>query len=84
MGEDLREEIAFFEANKPRLLADHREKFVLIKGSELAGTFDTAERAYVAGLERFGNVPFLIKQVLEDEPAVHLPALSLGLLRAHP
>ena len=32
----------------------------------------------------FGNNPFLIKQVLETEPSVRFPALSLGLLRAHP
>lgn len=77
----LEEELAYFEENKPRLLAEHAGKYVLIRGRELAGTFDTEENAYVEGLRRFGNTPFLIKQVLLDEPAAHLPALSLGLLR---
>lgn len=50
----------------------------------LLGTFDTAEAAYVEGVHRFGNTPFLIKEILPEEPVAHLPALSLGLLRAHP
>lgn len=81
---ELREELAFFEANRASWLAEHKGKFALIKGSTLVGVFDTAENAYVEGVQRFGNVPFLIKQILEEEPVVHLPALTLGLLRAHP
>jgi len=47
-------------------------------------TFDTAENAYVAGVQKFGNVSFLIKQVLETDPVAHLPVLTLGLLGVHP
>lgn len=80
---ELKEEQAFFNANRAKWLAEHKGKFALIKGSTLIGTFDTPENAYVAGVQKFGNVPFLIKQILEEEPVVHLPALTLGLLRAH-
>ena len=80
----LQEELEFFGANRDKLLVEHQGKFALIKGSELIGTFDTEENAYEAGVARFGNNPFLIKQVLETEPSVRFPALSLGLLRAHP
>lgn len=80
----LDQEQAYFEANRTRLLQEHEGKFALIKGEVLVGTFDTAETAYVEGLRRFGNTAFLIKQVLPDEPVAHLPALSLGLIRAHP
>lgn len=80
---ELKEEQAFFEANKAHWLAEHKGKFALIKGSTLVGAFDTQENAYVAGVQKFGNVPFLIKQILEEEPVTHLPALTLGLLRAH-
>ena len=81
---ELEQELAYFEANRARLLADHAGKFVLIKGTERVGTFDTAENAYTAGLQHFGNTPFLIKQVLPQDPVAHVPALSLGLIRAHP
>lgn len=80
----LEKEAAFFEAHRARLLEEHRGKFALIKGDTFVGAFDTAETAYVEGVHRFGNSPFLIKQILPDEPVAHLPALSLGLLRAHP
>ena len=80
---DLEQELAYFEANRTRWLSEYADKFVLIKGTELVGTFDTAENAYTAGLERFGNTVFLIKQVLSEEPVAYVPALSLGLIRAH-
>lgn len=80
---ELQQELDFFNVHRERWLQDHKGKFALIKGTELIGTFDTAENAYVAGVERFGNVPFLIKQVLERELEGHIPALTLGLLRAH-
>ncbi len=79
----LEQEVAYFEANRTRWLTEHAGKFVLIKGSELVGAFDTPENAYTAGLEHFGNTEFLIKQVLPSDPVIHVPALSLGLIRAH-
>lgn len=81
---ELEREQAYFEENRAKLLAEHMGKFALIKESEFVGTYDTEEAAYVEGLQRFGNSPFLVKQILPDDPVVHLPALSLGLLRAHP
>ena len=80
----LEDERAYFDANRERFLRDYREKFVLIRGSQFIGAFDSAENAYVAALNQFGNSPVLIKQVLPEDPVAHLPALSLGLLRARP
>jgi hypothetical protein len=79
---ELQTEQAFFEKNRSQLLKEHRGKYALIKGEVLVGTFDTAENAYIAGVQRFGNVPFLIKQVVEEEREIYLPAMTLGLLRA--
>ena len=81
--EELKEELEFFEAHRAEWLAQHKGRFALVKGQQLIGTFDTAENAYVDGVPRFGNTPFLIKQILEREPIVHAPALTLGLLGAH-
>jgi hypothetical protein len=80
---ELQQELDFFNTYREKWVQEHKGKFALIKGTELIGAFDTAENAYVAGVERFGNVPFLIKQVLEKEPEGHIPALTSGLLRAH-
>jgi len=81
--EALREELAFCDAMKPEWLLAHEGKFVLIKGKELLGFFDTLEQAYSEGLKRLGNTPFLIKQVLKEEPVQTIPALQYGLIRAH-
>lgn len=79
---ELQAEQAYFEQIRSRLLAEHEGKFALIKGSELVGTYDTAENAYVAGVGKFGNVPFLVKQIDREDKPVHLPAMTLGLLGA--
>ncbi len=76
MGHVLAEEIATYERLKPRLLETDREKFALIKGGDLIGTFLSFEDAYAVGLRRFWPEPFLVRQVLEHEPVASFPALS--------
>ena len=82
--EALRDELSFFESMKAQWLTAHEGKFVLIKGQELMGVFESQEQAYSVGLERLGNIPFLIKQVVKEEPVQTIPALHFGLIRAHP
>lgn len=66
----LDKELSTFEANKGALLASAMGKFVLIKGEDIFGTFDTRADAVGRGYEEFGNEPFLVKEVLEmDVPA---------------
>ena len=73
-----------FTVHKNELLDTYEGLYVLVKKDEFAGAFTTEKEAYEAGLERFGNRPFLIKRVLrqEDETA-HYPALVLGVLHAY-
>ena len=80
----LQEERAFFDANRDKLLREHAGKFALIKGAELIGTFDTDETAYTEGVDKFGNSPFLVRKIEETDPTAQFPALTFGLLRAHP
>lgn len=76
----LAEEMKYFEANKQEWLNSYRGQFVLVKGSELIGTFTTQEEAYKKGVEKFNNEPFLIKQVIEQETTASVPALTIGLI----
>ena len=78
------QELAFFERNRSTLLERHAGKFVLVKGEELIGAYDSAENAYAAGVDKFGDVPMLIKRVQASDPEAALPALHLGLIGAHP
>ena len=80
----LEEERAFFDAHREQLLKEHPGKFALIKGHELIGAFDSDENAYTEGVERFGNSPFLVRRIEEQDPTAQFPALTFGLLRAHP
>lgn len=78
----LKTELEVFQTILPNLLKTNVGQFALIKDRQLAGTFTTFQEAYSAGLAKYGNVPFLIKQVLEAEPIQHAPALTYGLIRA--
>ncbi len=79
----LEKELAYYTRHRDDLLQHYENLFVLIRGEELIGVFSTEAEAYQAGVERFGNEPFLIKQVTRDEETEHIPALTLGLLHAH-
>lgn len=80
--EILVEERRFFQENRASLLQRYSGKFVLIKGHELLGVFDSPDFAYAEGLKRLGNVPMLVVQVLPEDPVARFPALQLGLVRA--
>lgn len=58
-------------------------KFVVVRGEEVVGFFDSLDEALRAGATRFGLAPFLVRRVGEGEQTVTVPALTLGLLRAN-
>jgi hypothetical protein len=68
-------ELAVFEKHKKEFLEKFPGLFVLIKNNEIIGPLPSAEAAYAEGLQKFGLSPFLVKQVLEDEPVGFAPAL---------
>jgi hypothetical protein len=69
----LAEEIATYCNSLPTLLREQPGQFVLIKGTEIVGTFPDRSAALRAGYRRFGIVPFLVRQIAEPEPVVYLP-----------
>jgi len=64
-------ELEIFDAHRTELLAAAAGKFALVHGSEIAGTFEAERDAIAAGYRRYGNVPFLVKQVLAEESPEH-------------
>jgi len=73
----LQTELEYFQKNKQEYLKLYKDQFVLIKGENFAGSFTTEAEAYKAGLEKFGNAPLLIKQVLDDDGTVSYPAFFM-------
>lgn len=76
----LQTELEYFRKHKQEYLKLYKNQFVLIKGEAFAGAFTTEAEAYKAGLQKFGNVPFFIKQVLDDEEPGSYPTLTVGIL----
>ena len=71
MSTRLLKEYHVFCFHLEKFLKEHPEEFVLIKGNTIVDFYPTCKEALENGLERFGNVPFLIKHVREEEE-VHL------------
>jgi len=65
--EVLEAEIETYYKHQKELLATDKGRYVLIHGTEVAGRFESKADAIAAGYEKFGNEPFLVKQVLEVE-----------------
>ncbi len=60
-------ELKTYDARRDELLASAEGKFALIRREEVAEIYDSQEDAIREGYRRFGNVPFLVKQVLRVE-----------------
>jgi hypothetical protein len=60
-------ELATFEATKDRLLTEAGGHYVLIRGDEIVGTYESYNDAVDEGYRHFGNVPFLVKQIVPVE-----------------
>jgi hypothetical protein len=59
----------FYRREVGRLLAEgHEGKWVLIKGEEIVGIWDTREQAEAVALERYLMEPVLLQQILTREP----------------
>jgi len=72
----LQTELETYASRKSDLLAEARGKYVLIHGGEVVGTYDTEGDAISQGYRQFGNVPFLVKEVVEvEQPATFVSNL---------
>jgi hypothetical protein len=68
----LETEIQAYEARRAELEAIHHGKFVVFKGEEFIGAYDTLETAAEEAVRRFGRGPYLIQQI--GAPPITLPA----------
>ena len=59
----LSDEIAAYERMRNDLEADHFGRWALVHQEELIGTYDSFESAADEAVERFGEGPYLIRQV---------------------
>lgn len=76
----LEKERTFFQQHREEWLSKFPGKFVLVKGEELIGAFNTPDDALIEGARRFGLDSFLVRRVEQAEEDVYIPALTLGIL----
>ena len=79
MAEILKEELQTYNQQKDILIGSALGKFVLIHGHKVAGAFDTEQDAIKQGYALFGNIPFLVKQVVEVEIPQNFVSTLLGI-----
>lgn len=66
----LEKELETYNKKLPEL-KEHEGKYVLICGEEVVDTFATYEDAIKEGYKKFGLKPFLVKQILFNEPVFY-------------
>ncbi len=70
-GSPIAPEWATYKRERPRLLAEgHEGRYVLIKGEEIIGIWDTRREAMSVGTQRFGLVPMLAHQIARWERTI--------------
>lgn len=78
MAEDtiLQKELNYFNEHRHEWLKTYENQFAIIKDERLIGTYTAEAEAYKAGLEKIGNQPFLIKQVVKEDKEISYPAFA--------
>lgn len=70
--EDLKPDLDAFEACREGLETDHGGQFVVFHAASFEGAYDSFDEAAKDAVTRFGDAPFLIRQVGADRE-VSLP-----------
>lgn len=74
----LEKEIITYEKNKTSLIGKSKDKFALIKDDKIIGIFDTKLDAIRQGYQILGNVPFLVRQIVEIETPQNFTSNLIG------
>ena len=75
----LETELKTYDQNRDHLLGTAEGKFVLIHNSQVVGVYDSKMDAINAGYQQFGNVPFLVKQIVKVETPQNFISNLLGV-----
>lgn len=75
----LEREMQTYEEHKAELVTSSPGKFALIKDDAVFDILDSQADAIRLGYERFGNVPFLVKEIVEVETPLNFTSYMLGL-----
>ena len=71
-------EIATYQAQRAKLVEEHVGEYVLIKGDQIIGFYETEAHGLSAGYKRYANAGFLVRHVSESEAPVFFTSLYMG------
>ena len=79
MPQVLEIELKAYEQQRDHLLATAEGKFVLVRNDRVIGVYESKMDAIAQGYSLFGNVPFLVKQILKIEVPQNFVSNLLGV-----
>ena len=77
MMDPLATEKTYLRTHLDRLASAHPGKFLLIKGDQVHGAFETYKQGVIEGAKQFGAGPFLVRSVLQPDDPEPLNILTL-------
>ena len=72
-------ELKTYKQHRDHLLGTAEGKFVLIRNDRVVGVYDSKMDAIADGYRQFGNVPFLVKQIVRIEVPQNFISNLLGV-----
>ena len=79
MPQMLDRELKTYELHKSELIGSSKGQFALVKDDQIVDVFDTEMDAIRQGYERFGNTPFLVKEIVEIEEPLEFTSNLLAI-----
>ncbi|HMD98487.1 MAG TPA: hypothetical protein VKM93_14280 [Terriglobia bacterium] len=79
MANVLETELKAYEHHRDNLLSTAEGKFALVRGDAVVGVYESEIDAISEGYRRFGNVPFLVKQIVRIETPLNFVSDLLGV-----
>lgn len=79
MAQVLDTELKTYAQHRDHLLGTAEGKFVLIRNDQVIGVYDSKMDAIAQGYRQFGNVPFLVKQIVRIEIPLDFVSNLLGV-----
>ncbi|HEY9123258.1 MAG TPA: hypothetical protein PK252_02685 [Bacteroidales bacterium] len=64
-------ELEIFKKIKADLLSQYSGGFVVIKGDEVLGVWQSRLDALKSGIDKYGDVPFLVKNINESDIVIN-------------
>ena len=76
--DSLREALQTYRSRKRGLIEQGEDgRYVLIRGSNVGGVFDSREEGLAAGYRDFGNTAFLVREIREFDRTWHVRPVLL-------